>query len=235
MKKLWILFLIAISLNIYSQERKIGKDINDMLLDQNEKSIIKDSGNRIINLSDTKGSPYFKEFFLSGIVIAEKTNENLGYQLRYNIYNDEIEVENSTDATISALKKDSNYSCKIGTDSFRYLEYTNKDSESKNGYFHELTKGKTTLLLKYECKYQPEKTGKPPVYKVTPARFSTQKIYYLLSEDQLTLVSTKKKRLLEYFGSHKGTVNTYINKNNLKLNNDRDLIRVITFYNSLLE
>ncbi len=234
MKKLWILFLIAISLNIYSQERKIGKNINDMLLDQNEKSIIKDSGNRIINLSDTKGSPYFKDFFLSGTVFAEKTNESLGYQLRYNIYNDEIEVENSSDNTLSALKKDSNYSCKIMNDSFKYLEYTDKDNESQNGYFHELTEGKTVLLLKYECKYQPKKTGKPPVYKVTPARFVTQKTYYLLSNDQLTLISTKKKKLLEYFGSHKGAVNSYINKNNLKLNNDRDLIRVITYYNSIL-
>lgn len=233
MKKLWIILLIGVSVNSYSQFGKFSIDVNDAIIKQNELSLMKDSKNQIIDLSNTKGSPYFKDFFLSGMVYAKATDESLGYQMRYNIYNDLIEVENSEDSSIVSLQKSSNYSCEILSDSFIFLEYTDKKNDPRSGYFHELTKGKITLLVKYECKYFSEKIGKPPVFKVTPAKFVTQKSYYFLSDEQLTLISTKKKKFLEFFGKDKSEINSYINKNGLKMNNDRDIIRIISYYNSL--
>jgi len=233
MKSFWILFIITSSLNSYSQFGKFSIDVNDAIIKQNELASMRDGKNQLIDLSETKGTPYYRDFFSSGVVYAESTDESLGYQMRYNIYNDQIEVQNSDDNSIVAINKNPNFLCKILEDSFKYLEYKNKNDVLTGGYFQVLSEGKTTLLLKYDCEYQPEKVGNPPVFKVTPAKFITKKTYYLLSEDKLTLISTKKKKFLEIFSEYKGQVNNYINRNNLNTNKDRDIIRIIAYYNSL--
>jgi hypothetical protein len=189
--------------------------------------------NQVIDLAVTKGSPYLNEIFAPGTVYVASSDQNLGYQMRYNIYNDRIEVEN--DNTIYALIKDSDYSYKILDRTFVYLGFKNRNEVLRKGYFQKLTNGKVSLLLRYTCNYEPEKVGKPPVFKVTPARFTVKKSYYIMVDDQLTSISTNKKKLLEAFGSYKTKVKSYINSNKLKPGNERDLIRIITYYNSLLE
>lgn len=232
--KLFQFLIILLASNILFSQTQGIKALNSALLDEGMKGFY-DAKNVLIDIDNIAGSPYLDENFTSGTVFASTTGESLGYQMRYNIYNDEIEIEISDENIIVSLQKSSNYSCKINNDTFRYLDYTDSKNEVKNGYLQELYKSKQSLMLKYNCIYQSEQIGKPPMFKVTPAKFLIKKTYYILQDDKLVLIPSKSKTFLDLFGIHKTKVKTFIKSSKLKANKEKDLIKIINFYNSLLK
>lgn len=233
MKFLTLLVFMA-SFNLVFAQVFEKNNVQRTMMEQNERLWFTNSKNEEINLAETQGSPYLNDSFQSGIVYIPTTEERFGYQMRYNIYNDVIEIQNSEDKSIYSVRRNSSYICAIQDKMFKYLEYTNKNNESKSGYFHEIVSGKNSLLIKYYCDYEAVKAGKPPVFHETPAKFVRQKSYFLYDEDSLMLIPTNKKKLLVIFGKNSSKVKNYIKTNKLNLKKERDLMRIISFYNSIL-
>jgi len=232
--KLLTTLVLIVSCNLVFSQIYEGDNTQRAIMELNEKLLFANSKNQQIDLTETQGSPYLHDFFQSGTVYIPSTEERFGYQMRYNIYNETIEIKNSEDNSLYSVFRNSNYICTIGDKKFKYLEYTTKNDVSQSGYFQEILSGKISLLVKYYCTYQGIKLGKPPVFHETPAKFITQKSYFLFDEENITLIPTNNKKFLELFGNNSNKVKSYIKRNKLNSKSERDLMRIITFYNSIL-
>ena len=88
------------------------------------------------------GSPYLDEEFKIGTVII-KDAESYKSLLRYNAYNDEIEMKNGN--TTTAIMKRDYITVKLGTDVFSIHTFAYEEGV-KDGYFNVLNQGKAQLL-----------------------------------------------------------------------------------------
>lgn len=191
-------------------------------------------GGTPIDLEKVDGSPYLNDDFLHGYTRNSTTGEELKAGMRYNIFNDQIEVLNPSDNSLGGLNQDQNYICTIGNKTFRYLE-NGLNSTMKPGYYEVLVSEdiKISLLAKYESRYIAERPPATPLQKGRKARFKTKINYFIKKNGNFVELPKKRKKLLEFFSDKKSEIKTYAKKNNFNLKNTRDFIRIITYYNSL--
>jgi len=208
------------------QEHILSTNLISMTIDDEDKSNVV--------LSEAKGSPFLNQKFESGTVKIISSNDSFGFQMRYNIYSDEIEIQDLEKNKLIPVKKESDYVCYIGKDTFKYFEYTDSNAEVTNGYFVELVANKASLFLNYKSKFHPAQPASSPLLQDKPARFFTSKTYYLFYKEELKLISLKSKKFLESFGILKNQIDSFMKSNKLKPINEADLIKIINYFNSLL-
>jgi hypothetical protein len=240
MKKMTVILVVMIISSFYSFSQNLTSGLNSGLIfinkqfDLFESNLMDDDGLRI-NLDDVKGSPFLDKNFIKGYILDLSTNNKMDVSLRYNIYNDEMEVINPVDNSIGALAKKERYVCFFGGDKFVFIK-----GKTKSGYYKELvsnntSNGSMSLLVKYSSIYIPKKYGTTPLQQGVSAKFNNDESFYLLMDDTLIKKPKKKKKFMELFSSNKALMISYISKNKLKVDKERDLTRIITYYNSLLE
>ena len=160
---------------------------------------------------DYHGSPYFNDNFVLGNVY--KGNELLAEDipLRYNIFSNEIEVKESLekgDEDAKPLTKSSEIFVKIDDTIIILVPFNGKDEDGS--YFQVLFEGKKISFL----------TDKTTFFLQT----KSGKMY--------ELPKAKNKKLL-VFGKYKEYLQEFARKNNLNLNKEEDLKKLIVHYDSL--
>jgi len=194
-----------------------------------------DDDSNEIYLDETEGSPFLNEKFASGVVSDNSKHQNYGLQVRYNVFYDEIEIYDKERNTMSVLLKLPEYTCNLNNQYFQYFNFKNGINEEVNGYFIELIKGEMKLFMKYDCSFS---AGKPSLNTLTPdvkPSFTISKNYYVLKDEVLVQIPKKKKKVLTLFGDYQKGVSAYITKNKLNVKKERDIVKIISFYNSLVE
>ncbi len=233
MKKIsLVLFILSIQFG-YAQ-LDFDNAYDKILYSLNEENRFKNSDDQIIDLTYVVGSPFLQTNFVSGSVLNTITGELLGYQMRYNIFNDRIEVRNSEDRKIYSVQRVDNFTCKIAEDIFILLSYIDDDGHESQAYFQKLSEGKASLLKRYTCKYYAKTIGRPPNFNATPAKFVVKQSYYLLNNGKLTTISSNKKKFFQSFGKFENQIKNYAKTHNLKHNKERDITRIISYYNTLI-
>ena len=224
-KLLFILILIGISFNCFSQQI-----LNNSIRDVEHLIATGRSLENNDRYADAKGTPYLTENFIS----AKISPGDKFYWVRYNAYDDEMEVKLNDQKTIVLDNSKGNYRItpKGSPNSYVSLKEVGKD---KLGYFVEVLKTNTTSLYKkLEKKYTPETPAMTSYDKDKPAYFSKEKeTFYiqLSSEDVLQELPSKQKTFLTLFSNDK-EIKDYIKKNKIKLSKEPDLIKLINFINS---
>lgn len=180
-----------------------------------------------LSYQDIEGNPYFERSFAT----ANIENATTGIKSRYNSYTDTVEL--LTEESIFELPRSEKYSRIVFTKAAATLLYVNLSPDTE-GYYFELVPGKYQLLKKMKAEYR---AGQKAVNSFTPAiepRFDNlDPVYYVKYDQKLTKIGKKEKDLLQAFPSHTQEIQQFLKKNRLKLTQESDLIKLVTYLNSL--
>tara|TARA_R110001583_G_scaffold191094_1_gene355934 strand:+ start:124 stop:819 length:696 start_codon:yes stop_codon:yes gene_type:complete len=177
------------------------------------------------------GNSYINDIFLPARISSSK---KISF-VRYNAYLDEMEVEIKGKAYF--LPKDYNYSIFFESNNKTYqLLSFEENGLSKKGFFVVLKKGKkVSLFSKEKIKLYDEVPAKlgftryePPILK----RIKDE-IYLEFKGNSIVKLPKKKKNLAPLFSVRSKEIALFIKNNKLNFKDVKDLIQIITFYNSM--
>jgi len=235
MKKLLIstLFLF-LTITLFSQANRseFNLGLRQINIEQEQSTLGLTKG----EYKNLKGSPYVNEkFVLSKIYKGKEVTFN-DIHLRYNAFSDEIEIRNSeinSKITYGALIKNSKQTIKIFNTTYVFVSYEN--SNIKGNYFEVLSEQKLfDLYKKTTVKFYQPVEAKTSYDKNKPAEFKHFHTYYLVDKKKsFNELPSNKNKLLKVLSKENKKVKDFAKKNKLNLDKDKDLIRLVSYYNSL--
>ena len=176
--KITSVFLLF-TLSVYSQE---NFNLNTIETFEIVKIIAQKNNMRTMNLSKISGSPYSMGTFALAKVERENGKTNANLLLRYNGYNDEIEIGKNTTQEISeeALLKDKNLRATFNNKTYQYKTFASKKNETTDGYLIILYEWKNYQLYRQDKKKLSEgRLAKTSLDKDIAPRFRDVKSFYL--------------------------------------------------------
>ena len=183
-----------------------------------------------------QGSQYYnEEFKLSDLEYFGRKMDSIGY-MRYDAYNDVIEMANTPDIERSEilLLKNSDVIATINDQEYVFLEYDEKDIKNKKGYMIRLYSGDNYSLYQKKVKIfkEAEKT-KAGITESQPPRYISKTDFYIQTRDQKPeLVKISKKSLINFF-KNQTDVKEFIKENKLKVREIESIILIIEFANKI--
>jgi hypothetical protein len=191
------------------------------------------SKKRSLEWESFAGSPYTSnEFKPAELFYKEEKMGRLYY--RYNALNEEIEVkDNPAEEGIRGLSRDKNVILKVDGNPMRFMTFIDKQGKTLNGYLTQLVDGENYDLYKRtHVKFTEGAKAANSFVQATPSRFSQFDEYYVQKAgvDRIDELEVKKSKLYSQLESdEKASLKAFIKENDLDLNNEKDLIRIILF------
>jgi hypothetical protein len=221
-----LLFYIFTSVFITSFSQKPFDNPNDNEYLMNKTVNLKDG------LQNVTGSPYFIEDFQRGSIFKRNIAIKRNVNLRYNASRDLFEIKFNQNQS-KVLKQTEDIYVIINNKQFVYVPYS--ENPDINGYFEVLTdEGKLSLYKKYNKQFR---EGKKSINSMTtdiPATYQSKEILYLTNNDgEFTELPNSKNGKVKSFKSHHKLLKQYIKENNLNINKENDLVKLISYYNTL--
>ena len=183
-----------------------------------------------------KGSYFFEARFQPAKVIyfGEKLKGSI--LLRYNAYNDELEIEKTPDQkdTEEILLKSVNVEATIAGENYRLLSYKPKeDAFPEMGYFIIVSDGSSyRLFLKRKKVFMDAVEARTGLERSFPARFVDQvNYYYQIGDGTLLPLKRNKSGLREVFRGKESALKNLLKTEKLKPNDSEDLLRIFEFFN----
>lgn len=192
------------------------------------------NSNNIIDLSDINGSPYEKDAFSPGKAVTKNINNSKAFLLRYNIYNDVIEIQD--EKNLIGLIKSTNIYAIINGVEYHCEEFIAENNKTKKGYFILLSKGENiSLFLRKTKDYKEPVQAKTSFHKNEPAAFIDSESYYFKKSNEMTSLSQNKKKILQQFPEQEDELNSYLKKEKINLKSEKDLIKLFSYLDSVLK
>lgn len=234
MKKIILTATFAlITASIFSQARQSSyTSVFDRTIDINQKSLA--FGLTEAEFNAIKDEAYANPTFVKGNIYQEDQLIKSDVLMRYNAYADEIEIKkNPTDEAYSALIKDPNIFVKIGTDIYLFVPF--EGSNEKGGYFNVLSDGKMyDLYKKTKSIYREPRKARTSYERDVPPSFSKTTTYYLVKDGTFLEMPNTSSRILKMMNKKEKEMKKYIKENDLDLDKEADLIKAVTYFDSLL-
>ena len=188
------------------------------------------------NPDEYNGTPYnFPDYQIGNIY---KGNELFATEvaLRYNAVADELEVKESlatSDEDARVLPKDPEIFVKIQNDIFVFVPFQGKVEDG--GYFHVMYEGKKLdLYKKIIKKVIPGKKASNSLTKDVPTEFRDKSQYFLVTKNgRFYQLPDSKAKKFDIFGANKALVMKYVEENDLDVNNDEDLLKIVAYYDGV--
>ena len=180
--------------------------------------------------SNVLGSPYLNEEFVVGTVTI-KGEESYQTLLRYNAFNDELEMRNGN--TTNAVMKRDYITVRLGNEVFSVHPYA-YEGGIKNGYFNALNEGNAVLLRRRQVILREGQAATSSYGKDKPPRFELEESYYLsMDGEPAQPVKLNKKGVLTALSGSNKDLGSFIKKNKLKLKSEAEVLQLLEHYNTL--
>ena len=232
MKKLsfTLVFYFFIFLSSYSQRLHTMIDLGDLAVRTSH------SHNEWLNNgnnSTTEGSMYLHDDFRLGSMVLKSDTLVEGIKYRFNIYTKQMEMFFNND-TLALVKPEKVKNIYFDSKSFIYTGFE-ENEKVEMGYFQVLAEGECNLLLHYKVVFVPKSPPPTPLSPGNPNdQFVQFKYYFYQKGDNLAmLLSQKSKKILSLLADKKTEMDKYIKEKKLKTNDDKDLVEIFRYYNSL--
>lgn len=232
MKRILITGMFAIaSVACFSQAKNSQYDIYSRTIDLNVKA--RTFGLTEAQFEAIKDEAYANPAFVNGTIYQEDEAIKTGVPMRYNAYADEIEIKKTpSSVNYSALVKNPDIFVKVGKDIYLFVPF--EGSNEKGGYFNVLTDGKTyDLYKKTTALFREPKKAKTNYDRDMPPAFTKNVTYYLVQNGTFLEMPSSKSKILKMMDKNKSEVKSYIKKNKLDIDKEEDLIKLITYFDSL--
>ena len=182
------------------------------------------------NSPDIDGSPYLHDEFQEGVVFYDGKYEFSNLQLRYNLYNDEIEYkENNVVMAIVGQEKIDKVI--INDEAFIYIK--KGTLKSLSGLVKMWNKETPSVITKMGVEFLKKEPAKPYV-EALPDRFerSHSKHYMLKSETEIEKITSVKK-LIKYLGNYEPELTEFSKKEKISPNDINELAQLMDYYHTL--
>ncbi|WP_410006277.1 hypothetical protein [Aequorivita nionensis] len=233
MKKLLILGLtLLFTISSYSQAKNSNYDMYSRTIDLNQKSLA--FGLTEAQFNAIKDEAYANSNFVQGKIFQEDQLIKDDVPMRYNAYADEIEIKkNASDESYSALIKDPNIFVKIYKDIYVFVPY--EGSNEKGGYFNVLSDGKTyDLYKKTTAVFREPQKARTSYERDSPPSFTKTVTYYLVQDGTFLEMPSSKSKVLNMMDKKKNEIKSYIKQNNIDTDKEADMIKLVTYFDSIL-
>lgn len=183
------------------------------------------NGKTKIDYSSIHGIPYYYPQFINAKIGDTKTTA----PIRYNSFLDTVELVNKEN--VYQLPRDES-SPKFTFETTKEKLVFVKTEDIYSGYFIELTSGKYRILKKIITKYLPATPAQNSLIAGTEAMFTLQKpLYFLKTDEAFFKIERNGKEVEKHFPERAKAIAEFIDKNNLKLNEEEDLQKLGNFLN----
>ncbi|WP_347373895.1 hypothetical protein [Aequorivita sp. Q41] len=233
MKRLLIIgILVLISNPLFSQSDGAWFVLNNKNIDLVQKW--ESFGINEERINAIKNEAYANPNFINGNIYQEDQLIKADVSMRYNAYADEIEIKKyASDENYGALTKDPSIFVKLGLDVYVFAPY--EGSNEKGGYFNVLSDGKKYDLYKKITTFFVEpRIAKTSYERDIPPSFSKKVKYYLVQNGTFLEMPSSKSKVLKMMAAKKDEVKNYIIQNDIDLNTERDLVKLVSYFDSLL-
>ena len=187
-----------------------------------------------LSLEDIQGSVYLNDDFVEGTIYYR--SEPYGeFKVRYDAFNDEIELKRNGLAQIEAIHKNESISCLINNKRLVYKSFFNGKGNVVKGYLIQLnTDGEYALYERRMKIFKEGKQAKTSLQNSFPHRFQDKtELYGAKANGDLKIINQNKKGLVDFFGSeNEKKIKAYIKENNIDLKKTTDLIRCVNYMNA---
>lgn len=199
-----------------------------------------------VNVTDIKGSPFLNDEFDRGYVYD--TNKDLKSELflRYDIFNDVIELLPGRNATtIMKLKRTTNFEYSINGEKFVLIQAPSVINKNQyvtgNGYVSEIKSFDDELVLykRYMKEYRPGKKAETMYDQDKPASLKNDFFYILKDGNNYIELEPHKRRIVDAFPNNvQGNIKRFIKSNRYKFRGEdkeveEEIVDIIDFYSSL--
>jgi len=228
-----ILLLLCNLTTLSSQGNNSNGVQSDLRLVDLYENIKNKIGKKTYSNKKIKGTPYFEKTFKLAEVeyFGELITDKI--YIRFNAYNDEMEIASSplTKSSENILIKNNKVFCIIDGKTYRYLGFKEDNQPPAVGYLKELFKGE--LFSFYERKfkvYMQATVARTSLERSFPARF-VEKIqyYYSVNNGEINQIKLSKKNILNKLKPHSSSIKQFMEKNNSKLKSLKDVVEMFNF------
>ena len=184
-------------------------------------------------INQVEGSIYFESKFKEGNIVHLDKEIDIKTKLRYNAFNDEIElIDNSNGSeSIKVAIKDFDIISYFDNKEFIFMSYLDSNKQNKEGYLNPIYKGSRVNI--YEKKRKKFLKGKESVNSLDiahPPRYTDEIEYYIsFNESKPSFVKLSKKSILNTFNKSNDIKNFY-SKNRLNFREISSLIEIAKYY-----
>lgn len=186
------------------------------------------NGPKKLKYADIQGSPYYYANF-----VPARVGDTSGViPIRYSPFLDSVEILDSNSGNVYEIPKEEAYPKFTFQTTNEKLVLVNTNNEY-SGYFFEVVGGKNRLLKKISTKFKDEIPAPNSLVSAIPAKFEVQRpVYFIKTEDNVIKLTKKADDLLNTLPSDKkDATKDFIKANKIKLNEELDLIKLVTFLN----
>ncbi|MDA9669868.1 hypothetical protein N9T61_02845 [Flavobacteriaceae bacterium] len=232
------IFLLLCNFATLSSQRNNSNGVqSDLRLVDLYENIKNKIGKKTYSNQKIKGTPYFEKTFKLAEVeyFGELITDKI--YIRFNAYNDEMEIASSpmTKSSENILLKNNKVFCIIDGKTYRYLGFKEDNQPPTVGYLEELFKGE--LFSFYERKfkvYMQATVARTSLERSFPARF-VEKIqyYYSINNGEINQIKLSKKNILIKLKPHSSSIKLFMEKNNSKLKSLKDVVEMFNFIDQL--
>lgn len=188
-----------------------------------------DKGYKHVEGSQYIDANYFK------IIIPNSTQTEVA---KYNAFTDKIEILNGSDVNELMPEKGVVLSSSDSNKNYIYTDYINKKNESVTGYLDIISDKNSKVLLfkKEQVVLIPEVPAKNPYDAVKPAHFKKMKPEYFIRLKEnggITPLPKNKKEIVKIIPEKEKEINNYIKENKISLSEEKDIIKLTSFLNTI--
>ena len=181
-------------------------------------------------LSSSKGGMYLEPGWATGRVMLKDQSVLEYLQLRYDIYNQQIQFVREND-TLAFSKPEEVMYFILDDRNFIYAVFQQEGGGLGSGYFEILTDGDCKLLLRRTIKYHADPESKPGL---TEEVFVRESEYFIIKDEGVAKpVRNCRKSVLCAFKDKEEQVDDFLEVNDIKMKTCDDLKKVVEYYNSL--
>ncbi|WP_397364760.1 hypothetical protein [Olleya sp. R77988] len=165
------------------------------------------------------------------------THPNLLFNVRYNAFNDDIEIQGKEN-TSYALNKYSGtiIVSMLSGENYINTKYTDSKGNLSTGFFRFLSSSNDIFLLKKQTVIVKEKVeAKTTYHKSKPARYqrSNDEYYIKINDGTASKLPKKNKDFANLFPKEKESILKYIKTEKIKLKKEEDLIKIFKYIETL--
>lgn len=213
---------------------------NANVLNQLQLLDIRSSNNDVLTYEQIEGSPYIdnNSGAANNLPIGKFYTSDFTYittaLARYNAYTDNMEVsplEDGVDYYLLKKKPDFLY---IVLRKKMYRAYSFEGTMSFFVILSETDDNACTLLKKEKVEFKKAERPKSSFITAEPDSFKRLRdLYYFKLNDHILEIPKKKKHFFAIFNEQGEAIQNYVSEHQLKLNNERDLLLISNYYNTL--
>lgn len=179
-----------------------------------------------------EGSQYLNDQFVMGEISTADSGQFSGIPMRYNALIDEIEVKMPDEKIYYLAKNNQILHVKLNTTTMVFTPFDSSEG-NKNGFLDLLYRGKSQL---FQRNYKVFREGVPSngILSAVPPKFvDIPKEFYIGLKDGIPQLCRSKKKLMEILDNHTTEIERFLKKEKINANHEDDLIKVLTWYDSL--